>query len=77
MKNELLARAITEMDDKLITDAQMTPFAKRKYKKYLGFCAAACFVFVCGAVFLFGHIGRTEIFINGEPVSDQPIAVGM
>ena len=55
----------------------MTPFAKRKYKKYLGFCAAACLVFVCGAVFLFGHIGRTEIFINGKPVSDQPIAVGM
>ena len=75
MKNEVLVRAITEIDEELIVSAHRSASSKRKSIKYLGALAAACLLFVCGGIFLFHKNGvKTDIagskpaIVFGEPV---------
>ena len=75
MKNEVLARAITGIDDELIVSAHRPASSKRKGIRYFGTYAAACLILICGIVFLLHHNSGPEILINGEAVSSQPVTV--
>lgn len=75
MKNEILARAITEIDDDLLAEAR-EPVKKKKpnYRimitKYAA-AVAACFVLVFSFVFFgnYGRSGEIDISIDGQSVS--------
>lgn len=76
MKNEVLVRAITEIDEELIVSAHRSASSGRKSIKYLGALAAACLLLVCGGIFLFHKNGvKTDItgsdigIVFGEPVA--------
>lgn len=75
MKNEVLARAITGIDDDLIVSAHRPAFFKRRMIKCFGAFAAACLVLVCGIFFLSHNNRKLEILINGTAVSSQPVSV--
>lgn len=76
MKNEVLVKAITEIDDELIVSAHRIGFLNRKRRTYFAICAAACLLLVCGIMFL-SHSGRMKICTNGHVVSSQPVAIAM
>ena len=65
MKNEVMARAITEIDDELIVSAHRPQSSKRNTVKYFSVLAAACLLLVFGALFLINGRPRIEY---GEPV---------
>lgn len=73
MKNEVLARAITDIDDELIVSAHRPAFSKRKVMKRFGACAA-CLILVCGIVVFSHSNSEPEILVNGIAVSSQPVA---
>ncbi len=75
--NEVLARAITGIDDELILSADRPVFSKRKIivMKRFSLCAAACLVLLGGIFFLSRNSSKLEISVNGTAVSSQPIAV--
>lgn len=75
MKNEVLARAITGIDDELILSAHRPSFSKRKIIKQFSVYAAACLIFVCGILFLSRSNSDPEILTNGTAVSAQPVTV--
>lgn len=75
MKNEVLVRAITGIDDELIVSAHRPALSKRNIIKCFGACAAACLVLVCGIIFLSRSDRGLEILINRVAVSSQPITV--
>ncbi|MCH5316666.1 MAG: hypothetical protein J1E05_01700 [Eubacterium sp.] len=75
MKNEVLLKAITEIDDELVLSAHRSAFPKRNVIKYFGACAAACLIFVCGIIFLSHSNSDPKILFNGAVVSSQPITV--
>ena len=75
MKNEVLVKAITEIDDELILSAHRPAFPKRNALKYFSVFAAACFIFVFGIVFLSQSNSDPKILLNGEVVSSQPVTV--
>ena len=74
MKNEILARAITEIDDDLLAEAR-EPVKKKKpnYRimitKYAA-AVAACFVLVFSFVFFgnYGRSGELDISIDGQSI---------
>ncbi len=75
MKNEILARAITEIDDDLLAEAH-EPVKKKKpdYRiiitRYAA-AVAACFVLVFSLVFFgnYGRGGELDISVDGQAVS--------
>ena len=75
MKNEVMVRAITGIDDELIVSAHRPVFSKRKVMKCFGVCAAACLILVCGIISLSHNNSEPEILINGTAVSSQPVTV--
>lgn len=76
MKNEVLTKAITGIDDELIISAHRPAVSKRKVIiKYFGVYAAAFLILVCGIIFLSYSRKEPEILINGSAVSSQPITV--
>ena len=75
MKNEVLLKAITEIDDELILSAHRSVFPKRNVIKYFGACAAACLIFLCGIIFLLHSNSGSKVLFNGAAVSSQPITV--
>lgn len=75
MKNEVLVRAITEIDDELIVSAHRPAFSKRKVIKHFCVYATACLILLCGIIFLSHSNSKPEILINGVAVSSQPITV--
>ena len=58
MKNEVLVRAITEIDEELIVSAHRSASSKRKSIKYFVAPAAACLLLICGVIFLFHKNGN-------------------
>mgnify|MGYP004517619769 CR=1 FL=1 len=76
MKNEILAKAITEIDDDLLTEAR-EPIKKKQYDyrvitRYVG-ALAACFVLVFTFVY-FGYNGSGgpfDVAINGQSLADS------
>lgn len=75
MNNEVMARAVTELDDGLIAGAHT--FSKRRSFGRLAarLLAAACITVVLCAVFSFFSFERIEVSVNGTAVSGRPIAV--
>ena len=68
MKNEVLVRAITEIDEDLIVSAHRSASSKRISVKYFGALAAACLLLICGVVFLFHKNDSKPEIVFGEPV---------
>lgn len=75
MKNEVLARAITGIDDDLIESAHQPAMLKRRVIKYFSAFAAACLVLVLGVLFLSRNNNEFEVLINGTDISLQPVSV--
>ena len=76
MKNEVMARALTDIDDDLIADAH---FSARKPKRLSLFrfgAAAACLILLVGVLFYANMPGGSEITVAGTLLEDEPIAVG-
>ena len=55
MKNEVIARAITEIDDELIVSAHRTAYSKSKKVMLFSALAAACLLLICGSFFFLNH----------------------
>ena len=75
MKNEVLVRAITEIDEELIVSAHRSESSKRKSIKYFSALAAACLLLICGVVFLFHKNNSRPEIVFGEPAAAVPIGV--
>lgn len=76
MNNEVMARAVTELDDGLIAGAHT--FSKkssfsRPATRLLA--AAACVTVMLCAVLAFFSSERIDVSVNGEEVSGRPLAV--
>lgn len=71
MKHETLARALTGLDDGLITDAAEAP-KKRRMPRYLA--AAACLLLLLGAALGYGLRAPTVLF-DGSAVTASPRCV--
>ena len=77
MKNELLARAITNIDSALIDEANEMPAKKAtvlspvfltRIRKYGAL--AACLILVCGVIFAINS-STTPVLIYGEPITTE------
>ena len=69
MKNEVLVRAITEIDEELIVSAHRSEASKRNRIKYFSAAAAACLLLICGVIFLFRNSSSSKPdIVFGEPV---------
>lgn len=77
MKNELLANAITEIDDALIVAARTdVRSAKRRLPPRRAMCAAAaCFLLLCGIAFLLLRGSAPRIVVNGQTLGKAPIQI--
>ena len=75
MKNEVFVKAITEIDDELILSAERSALPKRNALKYLGACAAACFIIVFGIILFSNSNGEPKILFNGAALSSKPVTV--
>ncbi len=77
MKNEVMAAAVTGIDDKLITEAQViTKRSNRFHPVYSIAALAACLVLVFTFIFALGNRDASpELFINGSKITSEPIAV--
>lgn len=78
MKNEAMARAITNIDDELIVDAQREGVRGKSPAAHLSrWCAAAaCLAAVLtAAVMLRAGIGGAEVYMHGEALGTQPVPV--
>ena len=75
MQNEVLAKAITGIDDELIVSAYMASGRPRAKKRgvWYGICVAACIVLICGAILLSNHGGGVNVFLYGDPVNGQTV----
>lgn len=76
MKNEVMAKAITGIDDELIVSAHTNTVSGRKKKKWIYICAAeACLIVLFFAMLSTQHKGEIKIRINGTFVSDEPVFI--
>lgn len=73
MKNEVMAKAMTGIDDQLIVaaHADVRKTQKRNFIPWLG--AAAGIVLVIGSTFLPKHTREIEILIHGHPINGPVI----
>lgn len=74
MKNEVMARALTGIDDKLITEAADVKQRRKSFRPIYALCAvAACLVLVFTFVFKAPKPTATsELLLNGEVITDSP-----
>lgn len=79
MNTEVMAVAITGIDDKLITDAQNIGNKKKLTRPIYGICAlAACLVLVFTFIFSIPKNGRAtepQLQINGNVISQEAVSV--
>lgn len=73
MKNEAMARALKELDDELIEQANTRFERKRKSGPARIFAAAAGFVIIFAALFVFLSGGKVEVSVNGAVLSGVPV----
>lgn len=76
MKNEVFARAMTEIEEDLIISAHKNMVQRPKKKKRI-LAAAACFILICAVALYLRYNGRIEILVYGNTISDQPVAVDL
>ena len=76
MHNEVMARAVTQLDNGLIAEAH-TFSKKSRFSRPAArlLAAAACVTVIFCAVFAFFSSERIEVSVNGEAVSGRPLAV--
>lgn len=74
MKNEVFARAITEIDNELIISAHKNRVAKNKRKKW-PLAVAACLFLVCGITLYLGTSRGIEVSIYGNTILEQPVTI--
>ncbi|MCI8669708.1 MAG: hypothetical protein HFI34_09340 [Lachnospiraceae bacterium] len=76
MKNEVMAKAITGIDDELIVSAHTNTVSGGKKRKWIYICAAeACLIALFFAILSTRHKGEMKILINGTAVSDEPVFI--
>ncbi len=76
MKNEVMAKAITGIDDDLIVSAHTNTVSRQKKKKWIYICAAeACLIALFFAILSTQHKDEMKIRINGNAVSDEPVFI--
>ena len=74
MKNEVMARAITELDDALIEDAMQA--APRQISPWRRWCAAAaCLVLVAAAGLAVPAVSQPAVSLHGTALTAQPAPV--
>ena len=76
MKNEVMARALTDIDDDLIADAHSPVRKPKRLSLYRFGAAAACLILLVGVLLYANLPGGGEITVAGTPLADEPIAVG-
>lgn len=74
MKNEVFARAMTEIDEELIVSAHKDIVQRPKRKKWI-FAVAACFILICASALYLKNSNRIEILVYGNTIADQSVAV--
>lgn len=75
MVNEVMARAITGIDDDLITDAYKSSKKKGNIRfLYTAVSVAACFILIITAVFL-TFPKSPAVYLDSEKVTSTPLAV--
>lgn len=82
MKNEFMARAMTEIDEALIAEADEIPAKSSKITArslmrhvYRWGSVAACALLVVG-ILLASNIGGQDVLLYGESIADSPRTVG-
>jgi len=73
MKNEVLARAMTGIDDELIQAAHMQVPKPHKRKQFQLAGAAAGIALIVGSTFILRPSKGIEILVNGNPINGQLI----
>lgn len=83
MKNELLAQAMTHIDEALIAEADEAPAAKRSritsqvllrgVRRWGGAVAAVALIAIC--IFFSGSLGGRDVLLYGESIADSPRTV--
>ena len=75
MKHENIARAIGNIDDKLLMDAQI-PVAKKTpvYIRHIA-SIAACLLLVVGAVRFMAPDNNVSLSLSGQPVESQTVSI--
>lgn len=77
MKNEVMARALTDIDDDLIADARTSARKSKRLSLYrFGAAAAACLILTFGILFYTNLPGGGEITVAGTLLADEPVAIG-
>lgn len=78
MKNEILAQAITNIDDALIAEADEAPAkgskitSKTLMRNIYRFGAVAACALIAVGVFLAGKLGGQEVLLYGENIENSP-----
>ena len=76
MKNEVMAKALTGIDDELIVSAHTNTVSRHIKKKWIYICAAeACLIALFFAILSTQHKGEMKILIYGNAVSDEPVFI--
>lgn len=79
MKSEVMANAITGIDDMLITEAETYRVSKKNFRPIYALCAvAACLVLVFTFVFQFSKNTKdADLLLNGEVISESPVSLSL
>lgn len=79
MKNEVMAQAMTYIDDELITQAGNAKPAKKSFRPVYSLIAvAACIVLVFTFIFAFPkNYTQSNLLINGEIITDSPFKIDL
>lgn len=72
MKNEAIARAITEIDDELISSARSDAPRRRVNGRIYGVCAAACLMLIC-CLTLALRSGKIKISVYGQDIAKNSV----
>ncbi|MBE6737719.1 MAG: hypothetical protein E7566_03570 [Ruminococcaceae bacterium] len=77
MKSEVIIKALTDIDDKLITEAETYKASKKNFRPIYALCAiAACLVLVFSFIFSLPKNNTTaKLLLGGEVISDSPLEV--
>lgn len=68
MKNEVMVRALTEIDDELIVSAHRSARSERNTVKYFSALAAACLILICGVILHFSmNSGEPDTADSAKP----------
>lgn len=76
MINEVMAKAVAEIDDNLISDAEKATRKRNIIRPIFTVCAvAACLVLVVSFIFTLANQPTTQLLLNDTEVTDIPMAI--